>query len=174
MHDVPAQRLRPARRLLLFASIVTLALNVAAPLLAGRFGRALFDAVGPLLLIGWAEVGPSLLQTINSVDHHTDHQKSTDPRHSGLPQAAPAKPFIRSTRDSDVVNSREERELVALARAEDARHREERQRPISAETLRKRLRIGAVRSRRLVTVIRSERSVDSGQRDRAGARTCAG
>jgi hypothetical protein len=46
--------LRPARRLLIFASVVTLALNVADPLVAGKYGKAAFDAVGPLLLIGWA------------------------------------------------------------------------------------------------------------------------
>ncbi len=45
--------LRPARRLLIFASVVTLALNVADPLVAGEFSKAAFDAVGPLLLIGW-------------------------------------------------------------------------------------------------------------------------
>lgn len=49
--------LRPARRLLMFASAVTLALNVADPVVAGDYGKAAFDAVGPLLLIGWAEVG---------------------------------------------------------------------------------------------------------------------
>jgi hypothetical protein len=52
------EQLQPARRLLIFSSLVTLALNVADPLVAGRrFGKAAFDAVGPLLLIGWAEVG---------------------------------------------------------------------------------------------------------------------
>jgi hypothetical protein len=45
-------QLRPARRLLIFASVVTLALNVAEPLVAGDYGKAAFDAVGPLLLIG--------------------------------------------------------------------------------------------------------------------------
>lgn len=58
-------QLRPARRLLMFASVVTLALNVADPLVAGEFGKAAFDAVGPLLLIGWAEVGPGFLQAIS-------------------------------------------------------------------------------------------------------------
>src|SRR5690606_26182846 len=42
--------LRPARRLLIFASVVTLALNVADPVVAGEYGKAAFDAVGPLLL----------------------------------------------------------------------------------------------------------------------------
>lgn len=30
-------------------------------------GKGAFDAVGPLLLIGWAEVGPGLLQAISGV-----------------------------------------------------------------------------------------------------------
>ncbi|GLZ32276.1 hypothetical protein Lesp02_44640 [Lentzea sp. NBRC 105346] len=49
--------LRPARRLLMFCSMVTLALNVADPIIAGEYGKAAFDAVGPLLLIGWSDVG---------------------------------------------------------------------------------------------------------------------
>ena len=58
--------LRSARRLLIFASVVTLALNVAEPLVASEFGKAAFDAVGPLLLIRWSEVGPGLLQAIGA------------------------------------------------------------------------------------------------------------
>jgi hypothetical protein len=57
LRGAPAEVIRPARRLLLASSVVTLALNVAQPLIAGEVGKALFDAVGPLLLIGWAEVG---------------------------------------------------------------------------------------------------------------------
>jgi len=60
------EELRPARQLLLFASLVTLALNVADPLLAGEWGKAAFDAVGPLLLIGWAHVGPELLHALSA------------------------------------------------------------------------------------------------------------
>ncbi|WP_253671980.1 hypothetical protein [Streptoalloteichus tenebrarius] len=35
--------LRPARRLLLFVSVVTLALNVSEPLVEGQFGKAAFE-----------------------------------------------------------------------------------------------------------------------------------
>jgi hypothetical protein len=42
---------RPAHRLLIFASVATLVLNVAEPLVAGEFGKAAFDAVEPLLLL---------------------------------------------------------------------------------------------------------------------------
>lgn len=69
LHGASAELLRPARRLLVFSGVVTLALNVTDPLLAGERGKAAFDAVGPLLLIGWAEVGPGLLQAISSVGH---------------------------------------------------------------------------------------------------------
>lgn len=57
LHGATQQQVRPARRLLIFATITTLALNVADPLVTGAYGKAAFDAVGPLLLIGWAEVG---------------------------------------------------------------------------------------------------------------------
>jgi hypothetical protein len=50
-----AEQLRPAKRLLVFASSATLVLNVAGPIAAGAYGRAAFDTVGPLLLIGWSE-----------------------------------------------------------------------------------------------------------------------
>jgi hypothetical protein len=69
LHGATPEQLRPARRLLIFANVATLALNIAEPILAGDFGKAAFDAVGPLLLIGWAEVGPGLLQAIAAISH---------------------------------------------------------------------------------------------------------
>lgn len=59
-------QLRPTRRLLIFTSVVILALNVADPIVAGKYGKAAFDVVGLLLLIGWAEVGPGLLQAMSA------------------------------------------------------------------------------------------------------------
>ena len=67
LHGATAADLRPARRLLIFASLTTLALNIADPIVTDAYGKAAFDAVGPLLLIGWAEVGPGFLQAINAV-----------------------------------------------------------------------------------------------------------
>jgi hypothetical protein len=46
LYGAPAEVLRPARRLLLLAGLLTLALNITEPLLAGSYGRAAFDAVG--------------------------------------------------------------------------------------------------------------------------------
>jgi hypothetical protein len=50
-----------------------------------------------------------------------------------------------------------EEDLIERARKEDARHWVEHRRPISADTLRKQLRIGAARSRTLVSIIRGDR-----------------
>jgi hypothetical protein len=47
-------------------------------------------------------------------------------------------------------------DLLERARQEDAAHRALHQRPISADTLRRRLGIGAKRARRLVALVRSE------------------
>ncbi|TFE23605.1 hypothetical protein E0F15_23130 [Frankia sp. B2] len=51
VHGGPEVVLRAARRLLLFASLVILSLNIAEPLIAGHCGRAAFDAVGSLRLV---------------------------------------------------------------------------------------------------------------------------
>ncbi|MEU3649882.1 hypothetical protein AB0E59_41390 [Lentzea sp. NPDC034063] len=151
--------LRPARRLLMFASAVTLALNVADPVVAGEYGKAAFDAVGPLLLIGWAEVGPGLLQAIGATAspvvvvgdrevNETDERGSDSCRLGELVNsAAPAR---AASRDSS------QEELLVLARHEDAAHRAAHQRPISAEILRGKLGIGSASARRLVKIVRAE------------------
>ncbi|MFI9382109.1 hypothetical protein [Kutzneria sp. NPDC052558] len=131
-----SEQLRPARRLLVFASLATLALNVAGPLTAGAYGKAAFDAVGPLLLIGWAEVGPAFLQALVS-----------DP---AAPQSDPV------STDTPPKNA-----LLERARQEDAQHWAEHRRPISAETLRKRLGVGAERSRALVSLMRADRAAST-------------
>lgn len=55
------ERLLGPRLLLGFCGLLTCALNTARPVLEGAVGRACFDAIAPLLLIGWSEVGPRLL-----------------------------------------------------------------------------------------------------------------
>jgi hypothetical protein len=155
-----ADLLRPARRLLIFASVVTLALNVADPLVAGEYGKAAFDAVGPLLLIGWAEVGPGFLQAIGAA-----HPPETTAMPSGVelrrvqaeqlvgrsirPEAECKEPRP-SEGGQRVSRGRPPEALLERARREDAAHRVDHERPISADTLRVRLGIGATPTRRLV------------------------
>jgi hypothetical protein len=151
LRGVPAEVIRPARRLLLASSVVTLALNVAEPLISGEVGKALFDAVGPLLLIGWSEVGPVLLQALAAVSD----------------SECPADVVRTQTTDSDGVSAGHPEgvtvnaELLKRARHEDRRHRELYQRPVSAENLRKALGVGAERSRTLVKLVRAEGSVSA-------------
>ena len=87
MSGAPEVVLRPARRLLLAASTATLALNVADPIYAVQWSKAGFDAVGPLLLIGWAEVGPALLRGLQTIDstyeQRADHDSSVPTQNQG-------------------------------------------------------------------------------------------
>ncbi|WP_409186927.1 hypothetical protein F9C11_17740 [Amycolatopsis sp. VS8301801F10] len=138
--------MRSARRLLVGASVVTLALNVAEPLVAGEVGRALFDAVGPLLLIGWSEVGPGLLQALVDVHGAVGQPPgaSVADRRESLPEGA----------GEGAVGL--DPDLVERARRVDAEHRARHQRPVSAEVLRKALGVGAKRSRMLTRVVREE------------------
>lgn len=151
MRGAPVEVIRPARRLLLASSVVTLALNVAEPLIAGEVGKALFDAVGPLLLIGWAEVGPVLLQALTAV--------AAAERPAGDAQTQTADSDSASAEQSEGVGV--DAELLERARREDRRHRELYQRPVSAENLRKVLGVGADRSRALVKLVRAERSISA-------------
>jgi hypothetical protein len=168
LHGATPDQLRPARRLLIFASLTTLALNIADPLVTGAYGKAAFDAVGPLLLIGWAEVGPGLLQAISTINHHA--KETIHPTTSGTyadldvttTNTVAARQSERPAADTTnrPVAIASNNELIDRARCEDAHHWAAHLRPISAETLRKNLRISATRSRTLVSIIRAERSVD--------------
>jgi hypothetical protein len=53
-------------------------------------------------------------------------------------------------------SSRFDDDLLERARQADARHWDEHRRPISADTLRRKLHIGAARSRLFVAIIRAE------------------
>ncbi|WP_307873792.1 hypothetical protein [Frankia sp. AgB1.9] len=165
----PAQ-IRPAQHLLIFCSLVTLALNTAQPILDGHYGRAAFDAVGCTLLIGWSHIAPDLLQGLQTATAAPDPIDLPAPKYpidapadSGARRATRAwnipaqpagtavggRPRVRQTGASDP-------DLVRRARTEDARHWERHHRPISAETLRKRLHVGARTARELVVQLRAD------------------
>lgn len=160
LHGASREQLRPARRLLVFSSVMTLALNVAAPVISHQMGKAAFDAVGPLLLIGWAEVGPGLLQAIGGVPAAEGiapmaHAVGRYPIDMALRPAAACDLDARDSERPDRESVAED-DLFERARREDAWHRETYRRPISAETLRKRLHVGAARSRMLVAMVRAD------------------
>lgn len=158
--------LRPARRLLMFASTVTLALNVADPIVASEYGKAAFDAVGPLLLIGWAEVGPGVLHAIKvAAPSSAAGCAGDDCQHNQPEKLTELGSQLNEVecRDPDAKQSRARathgypiEAYLDKARAEDAAHRAAHQKPISAENLRTRLRIGAAPARQLVKIVRDE------------------
>lgn len=135
--------LAPLRRFTLFVSALSLSLNVAEPLLAGKYGKAAFDAVGPVLLVGWAEIGPQVLQTLGRT-------RSTFGRATSTPSVFDerAEPAAESTSVPA--------DDLARARRADARYWAAHKRPISSESLRKELEIGADHARELVAAVRSE------------------
>jgi len=164
LRGAPREEIRPARRLLVFASLVTLALNIAEPIAAGNLGKAAFDAVGPLLLIGWAEVGSGLLhamrpagsgaappdtQTVDAADGGAVAEQHGREKHTAT------KTPSATTGRRRVDGKAREQDLLHRARAEDVLHWQQHQRPISAETLRKRLHVGAGTARSLVTQLRA-------------------
>jgi hypothetical protein len=112
-------RLLGPRLLLVFCGLVTLALNTTHPILSGEYGRACFDAVAPLLLIGWSEVGPKLLAALHG----------TVPTVPGL---SPVVPDEGTTVPA---------ELLARAKQLDQEHREATGRPISRDKLRAGLKV---------------------------------
>lgn len=142
----------PARRLLVFASLMTLALNVAEPLIKREYGRAAFDAVGPLLLIGWAEVGPGLLEALDQAAVAGQHERRAFDKIRLNPPELSTKPS--DTTDVQLTPDAGD-DLIKRAMQADARHWVAYRRPISAESLRKELRVGAKKSRELVTLLRS-------------------
>jgi hypothetical protein len=154
LRGAPVEALRPVHRLLMFTSVVTLALNTAAPLLAEEWGKAAFDAVGPLLLIGWAHVGPALLQAISPP--MVERVPVRDGGSAEVRQMASVDPSAVPRQGTPRPDSVDDGELLDRARLADGQHRAIHQRPISAETLRRQLRIGAGRSRSLVARLRSE------------------
>jgi hypothetical protein len=136
LHGYTDSQLARPRRMLRFCGVLTLALNTSGALCRQEFGTALVDAVGPVLLIGWSEVGPWLLRQIYTVCSPEPAQPQASPE----PGPPPVLPVA----------------LLARARQLDAEHRAATGRPISRDTLRERLRIGRDRASALVATVRAE------------------
>ncbi|MGW3086713.1 DUF2637 domain-containing protein [Streptomyces sp. NPDC001108] len=91
LRGVNKTELRAGTRLLHLCGLLTLALNTAEPLLAGRYGRACLDTVAPLLLLGWGHVGPAFLTQFHTLTHPTTHLEDTPtPISEPVPDEAPA------------------------------------------------------------------------------------
>jgi hypothetical protein len=140
LHGVADAQLAKLQRMLRFCGLLTLALNTAGALGHRQFGTALVDAVGPVLLILWAEAGPWLLRQIHAV---CPPAAPRQPAELWQPEAAPAPSVLPAG-------------LLARTRELDAEHRAATGRPISRDTLRARLRIGRDRAGALAAAVRAE------------------
>ncbi|MFG2529364.1 DUF2637 domain-containing protein [Streptomyces sp. NPDC048516] len=78
LRGIPAEQMRSASRLMHLSGLLTLALNIAEPLIAHHWGRACVDAVAPLLLLGWGAVGPQLLRHFHTVTQPAPAPASTE------------------------------------------------------------------------------------------------
>jgi hypothetical protein len=89
-------RLVGPRLLLGVCGCITFALNTLRPILSGAHGRAAYDAVAPLLLIGWGEIGPRLLALLYS--------SRPDPERTVPDDSGPAAQLVLAAAEADRVH----------------------------------------------------------------------
>jgi hypothetical protein len=134
------------RLLLVFSGLVTFVINTARAVLERQYGRAAFDAVAPLLLIFWGEVGPGLLGLL----HASVSTSSAD--------ADGAAAAVRESQDdlrSAERTAGPSAELVQRARELDTAKRASAGKPISRDGLRAALGISNALAGELVRIVRS-------------------
>ncbi|MFI1533906.1 DUF2637 domain-containing protein [Streptomyces anandii] len=162
LRGVLPEQIKAATRLMHFSGLLTLALNIAEPIVAGHYGRAAVDAVAPLLLLGWGAVGPQLLRSFHAVvtdAADASPAAETEPAQELAP--APAKPARAATPAPLVTQEpapasaappiapalampavKVPEPLLTEARSIAASHQADHGEPITAVQLKKRLGIG--------------------------------
>lgn len=136
-----ATHLASARLLLVFAGITTIVLNTAVAVLEHRYGRAAFDAVCPLLLLGWSEVAPNLLTLL----HNSQEPDSAVP---GLPSSL-VLPSASSSQDDGPSAV-----LVEQARALVQAHQTSAGKSLTRDQLRQQLRVSNALAGDLLRIVR--------------------
>jgi hypothetical protein len=138
LHYLRAQgiggRLVGPRLLLTFCGLMTFGLNTAHAIVMRRPGLACFDALSPLLLIGWSDVGPRLLALLHQLPTST----GTGTGQRGRSQDGPG-PSL---------------ELLAKAHRLDQEHRQRTGRPIPRDQLRAALRVSNATAGELLQAVR--------------------
>jgi len=155
LRGLPAEQMTSATRLMHFSGLLTLALNVAEPVVAGHYGRAAVDAVAPLLLLGWGSVGPQLLRAFHTVARpavstplsgsiESEPETTSDVSRPAVPLIVPAPasvaPQIAPAPASPAIKVPEP--LLTEARSIATSHHTEHGEPITAAQLKTRLGIG--------------------------------
>ncbi|MFI6467375.1 DUF2637 domain-containing protein [Streptomyces sp. NPDC050538] len=166
LRGVPPEQMKSANRLMHVSGMLTLALNIAEPVVAGHYGRAAVDAVAPLLLLGWGAVGPQLLRSFHAVSTeattpattaetepaHEPAPASTDPEPAStplplapVPASAPSQPRPAAPATAPVPavpTVKVPEPLLTEARSIAASHHAEHGELITAAQLKRRLGIG--------------------------------
>lgn len=75
MHGWTDEDLAKPRRWLRIFGAMSLAMNTALPISENHWGRAAWDAIGPILLIAWSELAPWLLRAIYTVRQQNMEQQ---------------------------------------------------------------------------------------------------
>ncbi|WP_105970331.1 DUF2637 domain-containing protein [Streptomyces geranii] len=157
LRGLPAEQMTAATRLMHFSGLLTLALNVAEPIVTGHYGRAAVDAVAPLLLLGWGSVGPQLLRAFHTVarpavpaflpnkteskpETASDTSRPAPATPPTVPAPTPAAPHVAPAPASPAVKVPEP--LLTEARSIATSHHTEHGEPITAAQLKARLGIG--------------------------------
>ena len=142
-------RLLGPRLLLVFAGLTTIVLNIAVAVLEHHYGRAAFDAISPLLLLGWAEVAPGLLALLHGPRQAAgDHGEDSNSLSVSVPEDMDAAP--QPTGPSH--------ELGHGARELDAARRASTGRSIRRDVLRAELGISNALAGELLRIVRSAAS----------------
>jgi hypothetical protein len=149
LHGFTDAQLAKLNRFLRFCGLLTLALNTAGAFWHLQFGTAAVDAIGPVLLIGWSEVGPWLLPEINAACALVAREQAAEEAQTRA--AAAAKSVVIPP------------VLLARTRELDDEHRAATGRPISRDNLRARLRISRDRASALVAAVRAEAAAGARQ-----------
>jgi hypothetical protein len=185
LRGVEGRRLRPARLLLVAAGLATWALNTAHALFVRRhLGVVAYDSLAPLLLIGWAEVGPWFLRqfraaavtstrstpgrtgkTEASTVAGADHAPAgADGRRVQLPGTLrqPAREAATIPRAAAAQPAAVgDQALVDRARVLNAAHWQAHGRQISRDKLRAALGVGATRAERLLAALATDSAAGS-------------
>jgi hypothetical protein len=148
-----AGRLIGPRLLLMFSGLVTFVINTARALLERQYGRAAFDAVAPLLLIFWGEVGPGLLALLHGSAVNTQDEFGTT---NELVHAVPDDQ--RTVRETSGPSP----ELITRARELDSARRAATGQPISRDRMRAALGVSNALAGELVRIVRSAQDGEAG------------
>lgn len=136
-------RLVAARLLLVLSGLITFAINTAHSVLTDHVGQACFDAVAPLLLIGWSEVGPRLLGLLHSSVPVVPEDQTKVAEPSSAIEDRPG-PSLK---------------LIERARQLDDEHRQANGRPIPRDKLRAELHVSNAMVGELLRLVRIQATV---------------